>query len=130
MDLKRLERIEEILDEAINRNSVSGASVAVIKGGKTVYRTDRGLADIENGKKIEKDTIFRLFSLSKPITATAAMILLERGKLDVTYPIKWFIPEFEKTNVSDNGWIVNCERDITIRDLLNMTSGISYPDQS
>ncbi|MBQ8378526.1 MAG: serine hydrolase [Oscillospiraceae bacterium] len=130
MDLKRLDRLEEILDSAISGNSIAGGSVAVIKNGQTIYRTDRGFADIENGVKMGSDTIFRLFSLSKPITSTAAMILFERGKLDIEYPLKWFIPEFDKPSVSDNGWIVNRERDITIRDLLNMTSGIPYPDQS
>lgn len=130
MDLKRLDTLENILNDAVLNSSVSGGSVAVIKDGKTVYRADCGLSDIENGERIEKDAIFRLFSLSKPITATAAMILFEKGKLDVEFPLKWFIPEFSSMTVSDNGKIVPCERDITIRDLLNMTSGIPYPDLS
>lgn len=130
MDLKRLDRLEEILNETIDGGWISGGSAAVIKDGKTIYRTDCGLADIENNKKYQSDTIFRLFSLSKPVTATAAMILLERGKLDLEYPLKWFIPEFSEMTVSENGKIVPCQKDITIRDLLNMTSGIPYPDQS
>lgn len=130
MDIKRLEFMDDIIREKIESGWLAGATVAVRKDGNEVYRKNFGYADIEKGKKISDDTIFRLFSLSKPVTSAAAMILFERGKLDLTHPIKWFLPEFDGISVSRNGVIEPLQRDITIKDLLNMTSGIPYPDGS
>lgn len=77
---------------------------------------------------MNEDKIFRLFSLSKPITSAAAMLLLERGKIELRYPVKWFLPTFENPMVTDESGTYPAKRDITLGDLMNMTSGILYPD--
>ncbi len=127
MDIQRLSRIEEALKKYVSQGKIAGASAAVIKDCKTAYRTDVGLADIENNRKMDENTIFRLFSLSKPVTSTAVMILFERGELDLNHPLKWYLPQFEKMTVSSDDMTAPADKDITISHLLNMTSGIPYP---
>lgn len=127
---EKLKYIEPMMNEAVEKEFPVGAQIAVIHKGETVYRNNFGYADREKKVRMGDDNIFRLFSLSKPITAAAAMILLERGKIELRYPIKWFLPTFDAPKVLDGNGLRPAVRDITIRDLLNMTSGICYPDGS
>ena len=78
MKAETIQRVGEILEEAIEDGVTMGASVGVWQHGEELLYVERGQADRENGKKIKRDTIFRLYSMSKPITAAAAMILMER----------------------------------------------------
>lgn len=116
------------IEKEINGNVLSGAEIAVIHKGETVFKKNIGMADKENAIPMTDDTIFRLFSMTKPVTAVAAMILIERGMLDFNDQLKWYLPTFENPMVLDENGERPAERDITIRDLLSMTSGISYPD--
>ncbi|NLZ47062.1 MAG: serine hydrolase [Clostridiales bacterium] len=129
MDLKRLEIIKGLVKSEVDQGKLAGASVAIRKDGDIVFSNSYGMADIEKNIKMEMDTIIRLFSLTKPITAVATMILFERGLIDLYHPVKWYIKSFENPMVSKNGEVKPAGRDIFIKDLLNMTSGISYPDQ-
>ncbi|MCI7766716.1 MAG: beta-lactamase family protein [Oscillospiraceae bacterium] len=124
---ENLKYIDLLMSEAVEKDSIAGGSVAVIRKGETIFKEHYGYADRASGKKIDGSTMFRLFSLTKPITATAAMLLLERGKIELRYPLKWFLPTFENPQVLDEKGLRPAERDITIGDLLTMTSGISYP---
>ena len=124
---ENLKYLDGLMNEAVEKDSIAGGSIAVIHKGETVYLDHFGYADRKTGRKIDGDTIFRLFSLTKPITATAVMILLERGKIELRYPLKWFLPTFENMQVLDEKGLRPAERDITLGDLLTMTSGISYP---
>ena len=125
---EKLENIAPIIENAIECNAFTGCNVAVVSQNDTVYSRSFGLADKEKNIPMTEDKIFRLFSLSKPVTAAAAMILLERGKIELRYPIKWFLPTFEAPKVLDENGERPAERDITIGDLLSMTSGIPYPE--
>lgn len=128
MDKKRLSRIDSLLQNEIGNKRIPGASVMVYKDGEICFDKQYGYADVENGKKISKDTIFRLYSCTKPITATALMILFERGELDLEYPLHRYIPAYKNMKIVDEqGNLTDCNTDITIRDLLNMTSGLVYP---
>lgn len=128
MDKKRLSRIDSLLQNEISNKRIPGASVMVYKDGEICFDKQYGYADVENGKKISKDTIFRLYSCTKPITATALMILFERGELELEYPLYRYIPEYKNMKIVDEqGNLTDCNTDITIRDLLNMTSGLVYP---
>lgn len=128
MDKKRLSRIDSLIQNEIGNKRIPGASVMVYKDGEICFDKQYGYADVENGKKISKDTIFRLYSCTKPITATALMILFERGELDLEYPLHRYIPAYKNMKIVDEqGNLTDCNTDITIRDLLNMTSGLVYP---
>lgn len=76
------------------------------------------------------DTIFRMFSMTKPITATAIMILFERGKIDLYDPVSMYLEGFKNQKVIKDGKLSDVNREMTIKDLLNMTSGLSYADDS
>lgn len=128
MDKKKLSYIDKLLNSEIKSNRIAGASVMIYKDGETCYNRQFGWADKENKIAVQKDTIFRLYSCTKPITATALMILFERGELELEYPLYKYIPSYKDMKiVSEDGTLTNCNTDITIRDLLNMTSGLVYP---
>lgn len=128
MDRKRLLNIDRLMNSQVEQKRIAGASVMVYKDGTLCYDDQFGWADIENRVRISRDTIFRLYSCTKPITATALMILFERGELELEYPVHRFLPSFkDMTVVSEDGKITKCNTDMTIRDLLNMTSGLVYP---
>ncbi|WP_028511193.1 serine hydrolase domain-containing protein [Ruminococcus sp. NK3A76] len=124
-----LDMIKNIMDAAIESHSENGAAAVITKDGKEVYSCAAGYADVEGGVPFSEDTICRAFSCSKVITATAAMQLLERGKLDTSWELGWFIPEFSEAYYIRDGKKLESPK-IRIRDLLNMTSGIPYPGDS
>lgn len=132
MQEERIIRMESDITSAIERgiadSKLAGACVGVYCEGKPLFEAAIGNADREEGIPMKKDTLFRMFSMTKPVTATAAMQLWERGKLDLTDPLCWYIPEFSDMMVSDGDKLIPAKRDILIKDLLNMTSGIPYPD--
>lgn len=121
--------LKEILKTSIENSEVAGANLLVVKDGKEMVYVQDGLADRETGRKIERDTIFRLYSQTKPVTSVAAMILMERGILDFYAPVSEFLPAFAKTSVAKGGERVSGTRQILVNDLLNMTSGLVYPDE-
>jgi CubicO group peptidase (beta-lactamase class C family) len=98
----------------------------IIKGGKEVFYHEDGFADIEVNAPIKRESIFRLYSMTKPITATAVMILLERGEIDLYDPVSKFIPGFKNQMVCEGDNLVPVEREVTLKDLLSMTSGLLY----
>ena len=120
--------LDAVAQKEITNGVFSGSVLSVIHKGETVYLKSFGLADKEKNIPMKTDSIFRLFSMSKPVTAAAAMILIERGLLDTRHLLKWFIPEFSDPVVLDENGERPADRDITIGDLLTMTSGIPYPD--
>ncbi len=122
------ESMDRLIAEEIACGRVKGAACRVIQHGKTIYDTVQGLADAEKGQELKSDTIYRLFSMTKPITAVATMILFERGLIDLRDPVSKYLPEFGGQKVWQDGKEVAAYRDITLYDLLNMTSGISYPN--
>ncbi len=127
---ENLKYVSPLIEGAVKNEFPVGARVAVIHKGETVYRESFGYADREKGIKMSENTIFRLYSLSKPITATAAMILLERGLIELRYPAKWFLDVEGLPTILDENGERTASRDVTIADLLTMTSGIPYPDGS
>lgn len=81
----------------------------------------RGYKDIERKEEIKRNTIFRLYSMSKPITAAAVMILMEQGKLDLAQTVDEFLPGFGKLMVEENGSFRPAKEPMTLLYLLNMT---------
>lgn len=125
-----LERLQGVLDRAVEEKFVAGASVLVRKDGKEKWFCKSGMRDLEQGLEVERDTIFRMYSMSKPITAAAVMILAERGMLDLGEPVSKFLPGFRSQKVAQGNLSVSVKREMNIKDLLCMTSGLSYPDAS
>jgi CubicO group peptidase (beta-lactamase class C family) len=126
----RLGRIDHLFQEFVDDNRIGGAVVLVLRDGKPVYDKAFGWADKEAGRKMTTDTIFRIASQSKAITSAAIMLLVEEGKVAINDPASRYIPAFAKTTVAVGGEgdvkVVPARRQITVRDLLTHTAGISY----
>lgn len=121
--------IDKIMRQEVEAGQIAGAGYLLIQGGKERYFSVCGYADREKKTPIKRDTIFRLFSMTKPITAAAVMMLVERGELDLRDIVGSYLPAFgEQTVWNPDGEPVPAERAVTIYDLLNMTSGIPYPE--
>lgn len=130
MNIPRLNQIKSVFDEAVALNKVAGLNCLIYKDGKEVFYGEAGKRDIENNTSFSRDTICRLYSMSKPITAVAAMILVEQGKLDLGEEAGHYMPEFWGAKVC-RGQGKDCKiedspKNILIRDLMNMTSGYTY----
>ena len=122
------ETMDNLLQKEVDEGRVNGVSALVLHKGREIYYHEYGYADKEKGVPMKRDTIIRLYSMSKPITAVAVMILVERGELDLRDPISKYIKEFKYQKVWTKEGLLPSNRENTIWDLLNMTSGIPYPD--
>lgn len=120
--------MDRLVQKEVAEGRVKGASALVLHRGKELYYGAFGEADAERGISMRRDTIIRLYSMTKPVTAAAVMLLAERGDIDLWDPISKYLPCFAGQKVWRNGGEVPAERENTIYDLLNMTSGITYPD--
>ncbi len=120
----------DIIEKAVNEGDVAGANLLVIRDGKTAVYSECGYRDIENKVPMSRDTIFRLYSQTKPVTATATVLLASRGVIDLSADIADYLPEFSEQYVNKDGKRFKANRRITVKDLLNMTSGLPYPDDS
>ena len=126
-------RIDKLANEIVDKKQAVGISILLIKDGKPLYNKAFGLADAEKKKPMRTDHIFRIASQTKAVTSLAAMMLLEEGKFLLDDPVSKFIPEFkeikvlDKFNAADSSYTTKAaSREITVRDLLRHTSGISY----
>ena len=125
------ETVENLIKREIDNGNIVGASMLVIHKNREIYHNTFGYADKENKVLMKRDTIFRMFSMTKPITAVATMILAERGEIDLLDPVSKYFQEYKNQLVyNDNNDLEPAKREITISDLLNMTSGIPYPDDT
>ena len=126
---KQTAYFDQLINSEIKRNNLAGANLLVLHNDQELYRASYGMADIEKHIPMKRDSIFRIFSMSKPITCAAAMQLMERGILDLYDPVSKYLPGFLAQQVlQEDGSVTPVSREVTIRDLLNMTSGLSYPD--
>ncbi|MBK6798948.1 MAG: beta-lactamase family protein [Acidobacteria bacterium] len=129
----RLQRIDRVMQQYVDENRLAGAVALVLRDGRPVYERAFGWSDKEAGLRMTTDTIFRIASQTKAITSAAILSLVEQGKIVLTDPVSRFIPEFAKTTVAQGkdsaGAVVPAKRQITIKDLLTHTAGISYGTQ-
>ena len=110
----------------IDAGKLSGISVLTLKNGETAHRATFGLAHIDENRAVEENTIFRIYSMSKSITAAALMMLYDEGKFQLDDPVEGYIPEFKETKVWEDGKEVDQNEPFTIRHLLTHTAGFSY----
>jgi len=125
-----LARLGDVLRGEIDRGRVPGAVALIARRGRVGYFESFGRRDPASSAPMEKDSIFRIYSMTKPITSVAAMMLWEEGKFLLSDPIAKYLPEFSNMEVAveRNGSMerVPAERAITIQDLLRHTSGLTY----
>src|SRR5215831_18963446 len=129
---ERLARITDHLKRSyIDNGKIAGCQVLVARHGHPAYFASLGQMDRERGKPMRDDTIFRIYSMTKPITSVALMTLFERGVFQLADPVHDWIPEFGNLRVNRSGRYPNFMsepllRPVTIRDLLMHTSGLTY----
>jgi CubicO group peptidase (beta-lactamase class C family) len=121
--------LTSLMQDEINAGRANGTALYILKDGKELYRKNFGYADKDAGIPIRDNTIYRMYSMSKPILCTAIMLLIERGLLSPEDPAGIYIPEFNRSVVlSPDGSTTPAKNIITIQHLLNMTAGIYYPE--
>ena len=136
MSTPRLGRITETFKQEIEQGKLPGAVVMVARKGRLVYAEAFGMQDKGKGTPMSRDTIFRIYSMTKPLASTALMMLVEEGKVELTDPVSKFLPAFKGQQVSVaqadstfarvNYTLVPAAREMTIQDLLRHTSGLAY----
>lgn len=131
----RLKTLDAFLDHKyIQSGKLPCAQVQITRGGELVHETVQGLADRERGKKAERDTLYRIYSMTKPITSVAFMMLVEEGLVALDDPVSRFIPEWKNLGVFAAGvgpfMSTPAARPMQMVDLLRHTSGLTYGFQS
>lgn len=123
---ERLDRLHRAMQDYVDRHDVGGVVTLIARDGKVADVHATGFQDVESRRPMQADTIFRIASMTKPITTVAVMMLEEEGKLFLTDPVSKYIPAFKGQRVAEGGTTVPARREITIRDLLSHRSGLSY----
>lgn len=133
---QRLERMTIALRASVERGDIPGAVIMLARNGKLVYSQSFGMQDKEKSIRMREDSIFRAYSMTKPVVSVAAMMLVEEGRLSLHEPIAKYLPEFKDMKVgvettdaatgTTTFSTVPAKRPITVQDLLRHTSGIPY----
>ena len=131
LSYERLARIRPVIEKHVGGDKLAGVLTLLARRGELVHLECVGLMDRENNKPMQSDTIFRIYSMTKPIICVALMTLYEQGCFQLFEPVSKFIPEFKNLKVyagedESEVKLVGLERDVTIRDLLTHTSGLTY----
>jgi len=120
-------KLNKELHAFVDEGKLAGIQTAIIKNGKTIHFDSYGYANLETKKPIDSKSIYRIFSMTKPIVSIALMQLYEEGKFTLEDPLYKYIPEFKNMSVaSHSGVITKAKNDIKIIDLLRHSSGLSY----
>jgi CubicO group peptidase (beta-lactamase class C family) len=122
----KLAEVRKLLDRAVADDVVAGAVALIARRGQIAFFEAAGERDREAEKPMRLDTIFRICSMTKPVTSVAAMILVDEGKLRLDDPVSKYIPEFKDTRVFAGDQRVSVDREVTIFHLLTHTSGLTY----
>jgi len=133
---QKLDRIHDVFKREIDDGRLPGTVVLVARRGKLIYADAVGFQDKEESKPMALDSIFRIYSMTKPLVSVAAMMLVEDGKVELTDPVSKFLPAFKSEQVSvaraDGEFArvtytsVPADREITVQDLLRHTAGLAY----
>lgn len=128
---ERLARIDAAVQRSIDDKRIAGAVTLVVRHGKVAWFKAQGMADREAAKSMPPDAMFRICSMTKAITSAAVMTLYEEGRFLLDDPVSKYLPEFKNPKVlvkpaSGEPYTIPATKEITIRDLLRHTSGITY----
>ncbi|MCB1646810.1 MAG: beta-lactamase family protein, partial [Pseudomonadales bacterium] len=123
----RLYKIDHLTQRYIDEGKLAGTITMVSRRGKIAHLEAQGKMDIEADKDMDDDTLFRIYSMTKPVTSTALMMLYEDGRFQLDDPVSRFYAPFRDLKVYDaSGDHQPVQRQMTIRDLLTHTSGLTY----
>jgi CubicO group peptidase (beta-lactamase class C family) len=126
MSAARLARLTSTFKREIDDKKLPGVVMLVARKGKVVYASALGARDPKRADAMRLDTIFRIYSMTKPMASVAAMILFEDGTLQLTDPVSKWLPAFTDVKVSTPGGDVAPQRPMTVQDLLRHTAGLAY----
>ena len=131
LSAERLERIATTVQRNVDDQRIAGAVTLVVRHGKVAWFKAQGTADREAAKPMPPDAMFRICSMTKPVTSVAVMMLYEEGKFLLDDPVSKYLPEFKNPKVlvkpaTGASYTIPATKEITIRDLLRHTSGITY----
>ncbi len=135
LSAERLNRIAEIFNAKVREGEIPGYVALVARNGKIAYFEAHGVQNPNTGKPMSRDSIFRIYSMTKPVTSVAAMILVEEGKMKLSDPVSKYLPELANLNVAVNADTAKTPSEIKTRpaknpirvvDLLMHTSGLTY----
>ncbi len=147
---ERLKRVTELVQRHVEARSLAGAVTLVARNGRVAHLEAHGLMDLESKKPMQKDAIFRIMSMTKPVVGVAVLMMMEEGKVRLNDPVSRFIPEFKELKVAvaqpaaagrggaapataaggrggapePRFYTVPADREVTVRDLLTHTSGV------
>ena len=126
MSSERLARIKPLLQRYVDEGKVAGIQTLIARKGKIVHFEQVGKLDLDTHSALREDSLFRIYSMTKPITTTAAMILYEEGKLQLDDPVEKYLPAFKNKKVLVDGELIDATHAITIRELMSHTAGLTY----
>jgi len=126
MSAARLARLNGAFKKEIEDKKVPGVVMMIARKGKLVFTSAQGLRDPRGADPMRLDTIFRIYSMTKPMASVATMILVEDGTVQLTDPVSKWLPAFKDMKVSTTGGDVPAQRPMTIQDLLRHTAGLPY----
>jgi CubicO group peptidase (beta-lactamase class C family) len=131
MSAERLKRIPAYFESYIQKKKLPCCAALVARGGQVAHLSFQGSTEMGGGKPIGEDTIYRIYSMTKPVTSVAAMMLFEEGALRLDHEVHRYIPEFQDVMVLDGGTVDapklrKPDRPIMVRDLFHHTSGLTY----
>jgi len=119
-------KLSKSIQKMIDKKAIAGAIVMVSWKGKIIHYHAEGMRDIKEKSSLQKDSVVRIYSMTKPVTSVAVMMLHERGLLQLDDPIEKYLPEFQDVGVHHKRRVLPLKRSITIRDLMRHTAGFSY----
>ncbi len=122
----KLAKVTAAVQKMVDDGKLAGAITMVARAGRIVHFEAYGMRDLDEKKPVEKDTIMRFYSMSKPVTTVAAMVLYDEGKFELDDPVEKHIPELKDLKVYSPDGPVAADRKVTVRDLMRHTSGLTY----
>ena len=126
LDASKLRGIEQVVGEHLDRKELAGAVTLVLRKGSIVHLEAHGWQDIDSQTPMATDTIFRIYSMTKPIVSTAVMMLVDSGQVDLDDPVATHLPQLADLVVLENGKRIPPKRLPTVRDILRHTAGFTY----
>ena len=126
MTTQGLNAVAEVMDRMVADGDLVGMTAMIARRGQVVFEHATGTLDLETGAPMGLDSLIRIYSMTKPITSAAALMLVEEGKLDLDDPVTRFFPEWKNQTAYDGDEIVAVDPPVTAKHLLLHTSGLSY----
>ena len=129
ISVEKLKRIDPVVQKFIDDQQLAGAITMVARRGQVVHFETYGMMDLEAQRPMQKDAIFRIYSMTKPVAAVAVMMLCQDGKLELEAPVSKYLPELGGMKVAadaeaEEASLINADREMTVRDLMRHTSGL------